>query len=70
MLRWIKRWWTQRRLNKLLAWSRTHQMTPEEHEAQRRSFVYGNVKLSNPDVTREMVDEAADRMAAEGNGQG
>jgi len=27
---------------------------------QRRSFVFGNVAISNPDVTREMVDEIAD----------
>jgi len=38
-------------------------MTPVEREQQRRSFVYGNVHLSNPDVTREMVDKAAGRLA-------
>ena len=31
-----------------------------DHEAQRRSFAYGNVALSNPNVTREMIDKAAD----------
>lgn len=30
-------------------------MTPEERAEQRRSFAYGNVHLSNPAVTREMV---------------
>ena len=39
-------------------------MTPEERESQRRSFVYGNVKLHNPEVTREMVDEVGDELAA------
>lgn len=38
-------------------------MTDEEKEAQRRSFVYGNVAVENPDVTRELVDEVADDMA-------
>lgn len=38
-------------------------MTPAEKEAQRRSFVYGNVSLSNEDVTRELVDEVADSLA-------
>jgi RNase P subunit RPR2 len=33
-------------------------------EAQRRSFVFGNCSLENPDVTREMVDEEADRLSA------
>jgi predicted HAD superfamily Cof-like phosphohydrolase len=36
------------------------EMTAEEKEAQRRSFAYGNVALSNPDVTRETVDKAAE----------
>jgi hypothetical protein len=31
-------------------------------EAQRRSFAYGNVKLANPDITREMVDEEAEKL--------
>lgn len=35
-------------------------MTPEEQiqhlKAQAKSWVYGNCKLSNPNVTREMVD--------------
>jgi hypothetical protein len=37
-------------------------MTDEEKEAQRRSFVYGNLAISNPSITREMVDEVADEM--------
>ena len=39
-------------------------MTPEEREAQRRSFVHGTVAMSNPEVTREMVDEVGDKLAA------
>jgi RNase P subunit RPR2 len=34
-------------------------------EAQRRSFVFGNCSLENPRVTREMVDEEADRLSME-----
>ncbi len=38
-------------------------LPPEEkrkhRHAQRISWVYGNVALSNPDITREMVEEAA-----------
>lgn len=34
-------------------------MTPEQEEEQRRSFVYGNTKLANDNVTRELVDEVA-----------
>lgn len=36
-------------------------MNEREKEAQRRSFAYGNVALSNPNVTREMVDEIAEQ---------
>lgn len=34
--------------------------TPEEKEQQRRSFAYGNTKIENSRITREMVDRAAD----------
>ena len=34
--------------------------TPEQREAQRRSFAYGNSKIENDRITREMVDRAAD----------
>lgn len=41
-------------------------MTPEQKEAQRRDFAYGNVALHNPEVTREMVDKAAEAMKKNG----
>lgn len=31
-------------------------------EAQRRSFAFGNVSMHNPAVTREVVDDAAERL--------
>ncbi len=36
-------------------------MSPEDAEAQRRSFAYGNAKTENDDITREMVDRAAEK---------
>lgn len=65
MISFLQRWWRNRKLAKLLAWAKTYDMTPEEREAQRRDFAYGNVKLSNAEVTREMVDAVADRLARE-----
>lgn len=38
--------------------------TPEEKEQQRRSFAYGNTKIENSRITREMVDSAADALGA------
>lgn len=42
--------------------ARSYVMSDEEREAQRRSFAYGNVALHNPDVTRAMIDAAADKL--------
>lgn len=38
-------------------------MTSEEREAQRRSFAYGNGAIENGAITRESVDEAAEKLA-------
>jgi hypothetical protein len=38
------------------------EMTPEEKEEQRRSFAYGNLAIDRPDVTREDIDRAAERL--------
>ena len=43
---------------------RLEPVTPAEREAQRRSFAYGNTALSNPNITREMIDAAADTIPA------
>ena len=38
-------------------------MSNEDKEEQRRSFAYGNAHIENERVTREMVNEAASRIA-------
>ena len=48
------------RLQQLLDKARKNPPTPEEKEEQRRSFAYGDTKIENPRITREMVDKAAD----------
>ena len=50
----------------------TNKMSDAEREAQRESFVYGNVHMHNEDVTREMVAEVAAEMKENGelNGAG
>jgi len=52
-------------LQKLLEQVKKIKMTPEQLEEQRRSFAYGNTKIENDLVTREMIDEAAERIARE-----
>jgi hypothetical protein len=46
-------------LDDLVEAGRKVQMTEQDQEAQRRSFVYGNTKIENDVITRETVDEAA-----------
>ncbi len=49
-------------LNELIEKSRQLGMTAGEKEAQRRSFAYGSAKIENEYVTREMVDNAAQKI--------
>jgi hypothetical protein len=58
------------RLQELLDQARKVTPTPEEKEAQRRSFAYGNTKIENPRITREMIDRAADALGAPKNERG
>jgi hypothetical protein len=37
-------------------------MSEDDKEEQRRSFAYGSAKIENDDVTRDMVDKAAERL--------
>jgi hypothetical protein len=37
-------------------------LTSEQKEEQRRSFAYGNTKIENSRITREMVDREADAL--------
>jgi len=45
---------TARRLEQL----KNYKVTEKERKEQAISFAYGNVKLSNPNITREMVEKA------------
>jgi len=52
-------------LKKLLEAAKTAKQTPAQLEAQRRSFVYGNTAFENNLITREMVDQEAEKLARE-----
>jgi len=51
-------------LSRLIEIAKTVRMTESDREEQRRSFVYGNTALENAAITRELVDEVADRVKA------
>jgi hypothetical protein len=52
-------------LQRLLEAARARRQKPEEDEQQRRSFAYGNAKIENDRITREMVDRQAEALEAE-----
>jgi hypothetical protein len=47
-------------LQKLLDAAKNVQPSDREKEAQRRSFAYGNTKIENSRITRELVDQEAE----------
>ena len=52
-------------LQALIESARVRPFPAEEREAQRRSFAYGNTKIENDLITREMIAEADERIKAE-----
>jgi hypothetical protein len=53
-------------LEKLISLASKVWMAPHENESQRRSFAYGSAKIENDRITRQMVDEAAEKLKAAG----
>lgn len=37
-------------------------MSPSEREQQRRSFAYGNANIENEAVTKDVIEEVAEKM--------
>ena len=52
------------KLEKLIELAKKVEMTPGQQEQQRRSFAYGNAGLENDLITREMIDEQANKLKA------
>jgi hypothetical protein len=50
-------------VEKLIEAARHISATPEQREAHRRSFAYGNTAIENELITREMIDSEADKLA-------
>jgi hypothetical protein len=49
-------------LDELIQRAKSVKMTPEQEEAQRRSFAYGNTNIENENITRNTIDEAAEAL--------
>jgi hypothetical protein len=52
-------------LKKLLEAAKTVKQSAAQLEEQRSSFVYGNAALDNSLITRDMVDQEAEKLARE-----
>lgn len=46
----------------LIEMARRHEITEDEHDAQVRSFTYGNTHFENENITRDDVDRAVDTL--------
>ena len=57
---------TDKTLTEMIESAKNITMTPEQAAEQRRSFVYGNCKIENDDITREIVDEADRKLQRDG----
>jgi hypothetical protein len=49
-------------LQELVEAARRSPFSADEREAQRRSFAYGNTKIENQRITRQMIDEQAEEL--------
>ncbi len=54
-------------LDQLISAARNTQMTAEQRETQRQSFVYGNTHFENEDITRETVNRASQLLKDQAN---
>ena len=50
------------KLSELIERAKTVTMSVRDQEEQRRSFAYGNTKIENDLITRQMIDEAAEEL--------
>jgi hypothetical protein len=46
----------------LLEAAKKAKMSQEQAEQQRRSFAYGNTNIENPRITKETVNEEAEKL--------
>ena len=52
-------------LQKLIDAAKTRVFTDAEREEQRRSFAYGNTNIENPRITRQTVDQQAEKLESQ-----
>jgi hypothetical protein len=50
------------KLSALIEKARSVKMSSQDWEEQRRSFAYGNTKIENDRITRQMIDQEAEAL--------
>lgn len=53
------------KLEELIEKARGHKMSPEEQQAQIRSFAYGNTHMENNSITFDHIDRAMESLRSE-----
>jgi hypothetical protein len=56
------------KLDRLIEAAKRVKMSEGEKEEQRRSFAYGNAKIENDLITREMIDRQAELLKESNDG--
>ncbi len=51
-----------KKLESLLAVAAKYKMSAKEREAQRLSFAYGNTRIENDRITKDTVQQAANKL--------
>ena len=49
-------------LDRLIELARQVKMSASDCEAQRRSFAFGNAAFENPRITKQMVEQEAEKL--------
>ncbi len=54
----------EQNISRLIEMAKAVKPTEAQNEEQRRSFVYGNTAFENPQISRKLVDEIAEKLRA------
>lgn len=65
MIQAIREQTMEKSLYAMLEAAKKHPPTAAEREQQRRSFAYGNTHFENKLITREMINQEADKINCE-----
>ena len=54
----------EKNISRLIELAKMVKPTEAQKDEQRRSFVYGNTAFENPQISRKLIDEVAEKLRA------